>query len=52
MPSPNRDINLLIAEDNEMNRFLIKSVFENWCDSFTISFAHNGLEAFELVQSS
>ncbi|MFK7756973.1 MAG: ATP-binding protein [Flavobacteriales bacterium] len=50
--SPEKDINLLIAEDNEMNRFLIKSIFEEWSDYFVISFAHNGLDAFEQVKSN
>jgi len=39
---------ILVVEDNEMNQFLIQTIFEN--EGYTIGIAENGLEAVELLK--
>ena len=41
---------ILIADDNEINRLLLKAQFENHCQH--IDLANNGREAFEYISSS
>lgn len=41
---PNRDISILVAEDNPINIALLKAIFSKY-KTFIISFAENGLEA-------
>ncbi|NNE54617.1 MAG: response regulator [Flavobacteriales bacterium] len=40
---------ILLAEDNEMNRLLAKSVFEKWTQDVEIDYAFNGKEAIEML---
>lgn len=42
------DLSILIAEDNEMNRWLLTEQLQYWCDNITQ--ACNGGEAWELIQ--
>ncbi len=44
-----KDLNILVAEDNEGNRVLIQSLFKRWGINHT--FAHDGLEAIEKISS-
>ncbi len=44
-----KDLKILVAEDNEGNRILMKSLFKRWGIDF--DFAHDGLEAVEKVSS-
>ncbi|MFD2515616.1 PAS domain S-box protein [Pontibacter locisalis] len=43
-------IRVLLAEDNEINVFLAKSIMENW--KFEVDVAYNGREAVELVDKN
>ncbi|GAB3195669.1 PAS domain S-box-containing protein [Pontibacter aydingkolensis] len=41
---------VLLAEDNEVNIFLAKSIMENW--KFKVDVAHNGCEAVNMVEQN
>lgn len=43
------NIKVLIAEDNEVNKLLVKRMLEHWGMSYKT--AHNGFEVLELVHS-
>lgn len=45
---PNRPLNILLAEDNELNQFLINSVVSDW--NMNIHIAANGKEALDLLE--
>lgn len=44
------NVKVLLAEDNEVNVFLAKSILEGW--NFKVDVAMNGLEATELVEKN
>lgn len=46
--SPNRPLNILLAEDNEMNQFLINTALSDW--NMRIQIAVNGKEAIDLIK--
>jgi signal transduction histidine kinase/ActR/RegA family two-component response regulator len=46
--SSDLSLNILLAEDKDMNRLLAKNVFACWGDNFHIDCAINGKEALEL----
>jgi PAS domain S-box-containing protein len=41
---------VLVAEDVELNQYLVKHILESW--GFTVDIANNGREALELLQSN
>ncbi|HEY5406046.1 MAG TPA: response regulator [Ginsengibacter sp.] len=44
------DVNILIAEDNEINQSLLKHLFRNW--NLRFDFANNGIQAIKKIEAN